>query len=56
MTKNLLEIEQILREGNLEKAHQELLELLEKEPENDSAWYMLGGIFDILYQSWVLIK
>ncbi len=44
MTKNLLEIEKILREGDVEKAHGELLMLLEKEPNNDSAWYMLGGI------------
>ncbi|MFA6334972.1 MAG: tetratricopeptide repeat protein [Bacteroidales bacterium] len=44
MIKNLLEIEQTLREGDVEKAHSELLKLLEKEPENDSAWYLLGGI------------
>lgn len=44
MTKSLLEIEQILREGDVAAAHGELLKLLEKEPENDSAWYLLGGI------------
>ncbi|OFY42663.1 MAG: hypothetical protein A2X18_13295 [Bacteroidetes bacterium GWF2_40_14] len=45
MGKNLLEIEQTLRDGNIEKAHDELLEFLAKEPDNDNAWYMLGGIF-----------
>ncbi len=44
MKKNLLEIEQTLRDGEIEKAHKELLEFLEVEPENDSAWYLLGGI------------
>lgn len=44
MEKNLLDIEQTLREGNVEKAHEELLKFLEKEPDNDSAWYLLGGI------------
>jgi len=45
MKKSLLEIEQTLREGSLQKAHEELLDFLEKEPDNDSAWYMLGGLF-----------
>lgn len=45
MGKNLLEIEQTLRDGEIEKAHEELLKFLEKEPNNDSAWYLLGGIF-----------
>ncbi|AGY54356.1 hypothetical protein BRDCF_p1729 [Bacteroidales bacterium CF] len=44
MKKSLLEIEQTLREGSLQKAHEELLEFLEREPENDVAWYMLGGL------------
>jgi len=44
MKKSLLDIEQTLREGRLQIAHQELLEFLENEPDNDSAWYMLGGI------------
>ncbi len=44
MGKNLLDIEQTLREGNVEKAHEELLMFLDREPDNDSAWYLLGGI------------
>ena len=44
MEKNLLDIEQTLREGNVEKAHEELLKFLDREPDNDSAWYLLGGI------------
>lgn len=44
MTKSLLEIEQSLRNGDLDKAHTDLLEFLKKEPDNDSAWYLLGGI------------
>ena len=39
-----MEIEQSLREGDVEKAHSELLDFLKKEPSNDSAWYLLGGI------------
>jgi len=44
MVKSLLEIEQTLCEGDVEKAHGQLLEFLEKEPDSDSAWYLLGGI------------
>jgi cytochrome c-type biogenesis protein CcmH/NrfG len=44
MIKSLLEIEQSLRNGDMQKAHSDLLDFLEKEPENDSAWYLLGGI------------
>ncbi|MEN6618655.1 MAG: hypothetical protein ABFC28_04060 [Rikenellaceae bacterium] len=44
MEKNLLEIEQTLRDGAIEKAHDELLRFLDREPNNDSAWYLLGGI------------
>jgi len=43
--KSLLDIEQMLREGSIQKAHEELLKLLDREPDNDSAWYMLGGLF-----------
>lgn len=44
MTKNLMEIEQILRKESTLKAHAELEKFLEKEPENAEAWYLMGGI------------
>ena len=44
MVRTLKEIEQILREEGAVKAHEELGKLLEKEPENAQAWYLLGGI------------
>ena len=44
MAKNLLEIEQLLREGEIATAHQELEEFLKKEPENAQGWYLMGGI------------
>ena len=40
-----LEIEALLREGRLEEAYSELNNLLEKEPKNAYAWYLLGGIY-----------
>ena len=45
MVRTLKEIEQILREEGAVKAHEELGKLLEKEPENAQAWYLLGGIY-----------
>lgn len=44
MEKNLMEIEQILREEGTVKAYSLLKEFLEKEPENAEAWYLMGGI------------
>lgn len=43
--KTLTEIERIIARGKLDEARDELSELLEKEPQNDSAWYLLGGIY-----------
>lgn len=40
-----LEIEALLREGKLEQAYNQLNALLEKEPRNGYAWYLLGGIY-----------
>lgn len=44
MALNLLEIDQLLRVGELEKAHLELMEFLSREPENSEAWYLMGSI------------
>ena len=52
MAKTLMEIEQILREEGTERAHQELKEFLEKEPENAEGWYLMGGILR-REQQWV---
>ncbi len=40
-----LEIEAMLREGRLEEAYTQLNALLEREPKNAYAWYLLGGIY-----------
>ena len=40
-----LEIEALLREGKLDQAYDQLNLLLEKEPGNSYAWYLLGGIY-----------
>ena len=40
-----LEIEALLRECRLEEAYNQLYILLEKEPKNAYAWYLLGGIY-----------
>lgn len=44
MALNLLEIDQLLRVGEVEKAHLELMEFLNREPENSEAWYLMGSI------------
>ncbi|MCK9625646.1 MAG: hypothetical protein M0R23_04185 [Bacteroidales bacterium] len=44
--KTLKDIEEILRkDGGLDEAYQALYDLIELEPENAQAWYMLGGIY-----------
>ncbi len=40
-----LEIEAMLREGRLEDAYTQLTALLEREPKNAYAWYLMGGIY-----------
>ncbi len=40
-----LEIEAMLREGRLEEAYTQLAVLLEREPKNAYAWYLMGGIY-----------
>lgn len=40
-----LQIEALLREGMLDQAYQQLNALLEREPGNAHAWYLLGGIY-----------
>lgn len=40
-----LQIEALLREGMLDQAYQQLNVLLEREPGNAHAWYLLGGIY-----------
>lgn len=44
MAKNLLEINQLLRMGDSDAANVELRSLLEREPDNAEAWYLLGSI------------
>lgn len=43
--RTLTEIERIISHGGLDEAREELSEFLEKEPQNDRAWYLLGGIY-----------
>lgn len=40
-----LEIEALLREGKGDEAYHQLNMLLEREPDNSYAWYLLGGIY-----------
>ena len=44
MAKTLLEIDQLLRAGDSDAANVELRALLEREPENAEAWYLLGSL------------
>ncbi len=44
MALNLLEIDQLLRNGEIENAHLELEAFLKREPENAEAWYLMGSI------------
>ena len=44
MAKTLLEIDQLLRAGDADAAHVELRALLEREPNNAEAWYLLGSL------------
>ena len=41
----LLEIEALLRAGELEGAHQSLREFVKREPDNPQGWYLLGNIY-----------
>ena len=42
---NLVEIEALLRAGQLEEAHQSLCAYVKQEPRDAQAWYMLGNIY-----------
>lgn len=44
MALNLLEIDQLLRTGETERAHMELADFIKREPENAEAWYLMGSI------------
>lgn len=44
MAKTLLEIDQLLRAGDADAANVELRALLEREPNNAEAWYLLGSL------------
>ena len=39
------EIEKIIAQGRLDEARDDLLTLLDKEKDNDQAWFLLGGIY-----------
>ena len=39
------EIEKIIAQGRLDEAREDLLTLLDKEKDNDQAWFLLGGIY-----------
>jgi cytochrome c-type biogenesis protein CcmH/NrfG len=41
---SLSDIEQLLREGKTREAYEQLQIFLEDEPENDAAWYLMGGL------------
>ena len=41
----LIEIEKILAAGRVQEATEPVLALLQNEPENAGAWYLLGGIY-----------
>ncbi|MCI2083044.1 MAG: hypothetical protein LKK19_06700 [Bacteroidales bacterium] len=52
MEKNdLNEVHKMLCSNKVEEAYETLHELLEKEPDNAQAWYLLGGLFR-RYQMW----
>ena len=40
-----LQIESLLRENRVTDAYNALVLLLEKDPNNSHAWYLLGGIY-----------
>lgn len=42
---SIKEIEDLLLAGKIDQAYQDLNDLLAKDPDNASAWYMLGGIY-----------
>lgn len=41
----MLSIEKKIKEGNLDEALSELNHILEKDPNNARAWYLLGAIY-----------
>lgn len=41
----ITEIEKLVASGHLDDARDELERLLEREPENAQAWFLLGGIY-----------
>lgn len=45
MSRTLIEIESLIRTGDLDSARSELELFLEAEPNNSEGWYLLGGIF-----------
>ena len=42
---NLIEIEALLRAGQLEEAHQSLQAFVKAEPGNAQGWYLLGNLY-----------
>ena len=41
----LIEIEALLRAGQLEEAHQSLKDYVKRDPDNPQGWYMLGNLY-----------
>ena len=42
---NLVEIEALLRAGELEEAHQSLCDYVKRQPDDAQGWYMLGNLY-----------
>jgi cytochrome c-type biogenesis protein CcmH/NrfG len=45
MAITLMEIEQLLRDGDVENAFSNLKTFLDNNPESAEGWYLLGGIY-----------
>lgn len=41
----ITDIEKLIASGHLDDAREEIEALLEREPENSQAWFLLGGIY-----------